>query len=173
MHDFHHTYLRVWADTRSTLILPRLHTGGVKTHRHRVHHENRWPQSSPTSGVRSHLQNHWLAYRRQRWPNTANPHLLITVATAPGTGPVSHAWERSLRGQAATPDRLRIDRQKIAAEQRLDGKLLLSGAKDGSVRLWDSFRKESQACIFERQQGMARKWQGTTDVGNDHVRSLW
>lgn len=53
----------------------------------------------------------WLAFRRQRWPNTANPHLLINIATAPGTGPVSHAWVTSLRGQAATADRLRIDRQ--------------------------------------------------------------
>ena len=50
-------------------------------------------------------------YRQARWPNTANPHLLISRRTAPGTGPVSHAWLRSLRGLPATLDRLRIDRQ--------------------------------------------------------------
>jgi hypothetical protein len=32
-------------------------------------------------------------------------------AAAPGTGPVSHAWLRSLRGLPATLDRPRIDRQ--------------------------------------------------------------
>jgi len=53
----------------------------------------------------------WLTSRQARWPNTANPHLLISRRTAPGTGPVSHAWLRSLRGLPATLDRLRIDRQ--------------------------------------------------------------
>ena len=53
----------------------------------------------------------WLTSRQARWPHTANPHLLISRRTAPGTGPVSHAWLRSLRGLPATLDRLRIDRQ--------------------------------------------------------------
>jgi hypothetical protein len=53
----------------------------------------------------------WFTTRQARWPNTANPHLLISRRTAPGTGPVSHAWLRSLRGLPATLDRLRIDRQ--------------------------------------------------------------
>src|SRR5580698_9694244 len=53
-----HPPVRVRGDTRSTLILPRLHTSGVKTHRHRAPHKNRRTQSSPTSGVRSHSQNH-------------------------------------------------------------------------------------------------------------------
>jgi integrase len=53
----------------------------------------------------------WLTSRQARWPDTANPHLLISRRTAPGTGPVSHAWLRSLRGLPATLDRLRIDRQ--------------------------------------------------------------
>jgi integrase len=68
-------------------------------------------QARPLDDLTRKVLEDWLAYRRQRWPNTANPHLLISVATAPGTGPVSHAWVRSLRGQAATLDRLRIDRQ--------------------------------------------------------------
>jgi site-specific recombinase XerD len=53
----------------------------------------------------------WLAYRQQRWPASTNPHLLISARTAPGTGPVSHSWVTNLQGLAATPDRLRIDRQ--------------------------------------------------------------
>ena len=68
-------------------------------------------QARPLDDLTRKLLEDWLAYRRQRWPNTANPHLLISIATAPGTGPVSHGWVRSLRGQAATLDRLRIDRQ--------------------------------------------------------------
>jgi hypothetical protein len=31
----------------------------------------------------------WLDHRRRRWPNTANPHLLISARTAVGLGPVS------------------------------------------------------------------------------------
>jgi hypothetical protein len=54
----------------------------------------------------------WLDYRRRRWPNTANPHLLISARTAVGLGPVSHPWAtRILRGLPATLERLRIDRQ--------------------------------------------------------------
>jgi hypothetical protein len=53
----------------------------------------------------------WLTYRRQGWPNTANPHLLISKQSALGHGPVSHRLVLNLRGLAATIERLRIDRQ--------------------------------------------------------------
>jgi len=55
----------------------------------------------------------WLGHRRARWPNTANPHLLINQMSANGTGPVSTIYfaKTALRGQAATLERLRVDRQ--------------------------------------------------------------
>ncbi len=54
----------------------------------------------------------WLDHRRRRWPNTANPHLLVSARTAVGLGPVSAAWVNPiLRGLPATIERLRIDRQ--------------------------------------------------------------
>jgi hypothetical protein len=55
----------------------------------------------------------WLDYRRTRWPDTANPHLLINQQSAMGTGPVSTIYHArtKLRGQAATLERLRVDRQ--------------------------------------------------------------
>jgi hypothetical protein len=55
----------------------------------------------------------WLDYRRTRWPNTANPHLLINQQSAMTTRPVSTFFfaQQQLRGQAATLDRLRVDRQ--------------------------------------------------------------
>jgi hypothetical protein len=55
----------------------------------------------------------WLGYRRTRWPDTATPHLLINQHSAMGTGPVSTIYfaKNKLRGQAATPERLRVDRQ--------------------------------------------------------------
>ncbi|MET7892540.1 hypothetical protein [Streptomyces mirabilis] len=54
----------------------------------------------------------WLTYRRQRWPNTANPHLLVNRQTALGTEPVSRLWlTNPVRHQAATLERLRVDRQ--------------------------------------------------------------
>jgi hypothetical protein len=55
----------------------------------------------------------WLSYRNTRWPCTANPHLLVNQMSANGTGPVSTIYfaKTALRGQAATLERLRVDRQ--------------------------------------------------------------
>ncbi|WP_225102054.1 hypothetical protein [Streptomyces sp. CoH27] len=54
----------------------------------------------------------WLDYRRQRRPDTAGPHLLINKQTALETGPISGvSVSAALRGQTATPERLRVDRQ--------------------------------------------------------------
>lgn len=54
----------------------------------------------------------WLDYRRTRWPNTANSHLLANQMTALETGPVSGHWiDAGFRGQDATLERLRMDRQ--------------------------------------------------------------
>jgi integrase len=55
----------------------------------------------------------WLSYRSARWPCTANPHLLINQMSANGTGSVSAIYfaKTALRGQAATLERLRVDRQ--------------------------------------------------------------
>src|SRR5260370_266533 len=55
----------------------------------------------------------WLSHRADRWPCTANPHLLINQMSANSTGPVSTIYfaKAALRGQAATLDRLRVDRQ--------------------------------------------------------------
>lgn len=55
---------------------------------------------------------HWLDHRRTRWPTTANPHLLVNMRTALGTGPVGGYWlNDTFRGYHATLDRLRMDRQ--------------------------------------------------------------
>ena len=54
----------------------------------------------------------WLGHRRSRWPNTANPHLLITQKTAVELGPVGKFWTtRATRNLTATLERLRVDRQ--------------------------------------------------------------
>lgn len=54
----------------------------------------------------------WLDHRRQRWPHTANRHLLMSRESALKLGPVSAVWVGiTLRGLPATIDRLRIDRQ--------------------------------------------------------------
>lgn len=61
----------------------------------------------------------WLSHRRERWPRTANPHLLVSSTSALGLGPVSHTWVLNLRGLPGTLERLRIDRQleeALAAE---------------------------------------------------------
>ncbi|MGH9121829.1 MAG: tyrosine-type recombinase/integrase [Acidimicrobiales bacterium] len=54
----------------------------------------------------------WLDHRRQRWPHTANRHLLISRVSALKVGPVSAPWVgRIVQGLPATIERLRIDRQ--------------------------------------------------------------
>ena len=54
----------------------------------------------------------WLAHRRDRWPKTANQHLVISFHTALGFGRVSAIYlAPALRGLPATLERLRIDRQ--------------------------------------------------------------
>ncbi|MCX5214679.1 hypothetical protein OG689_36405 [Kitasatospora sp. NBC_00240] len=58
------------------------------------------------------LLRDWLDYRRQRWPNTANLHLLINQQTATGISRASNHWiSAAMRGQDATLERLRVDRQ--------------------------------------------------------------
>lgn len=54
----------------------------------------------------------WLEHRRRRWPDTANPHLLINKQTALETGPITgDSAAAALRGQTATLEKLRADRQ--------------------------------------------------------------
>jgi len=66
----------------------------------------------PLDGFTTRLLRAWLEDRRARWPGTANPHLLINIQTALGTGPVSRTWvNAALRGHAATIEALRVDRQ--------------------------------------------------------------
>jgi len=66
----------------------------------------------PLDELTHQLLLEWLDHRGRRWPNTANPHLLISSQSAFGHGPVSAPWtNRILRGLTGTVERLRIDRQ--------------------------------------------------------------
>nr|WP_229867430.1 hypothetical protein [Streptomyces gelaticus] len=63
-------------------------------------------------GPPRHAVLDWLDHRRSRWPNTANPHLLITQKTAVELGPVGKLWTtRATRNLTVTLERLRVDRQ--------------------------------------------------------------
>ncbi|MGW6456436.1 hypothetical protein ACWF94_10985, partial [Streptomyces sp. NPDC055078] len=58
------------------------------------------------------LLTDWLDHRRHRWPSTANLHLLINNQTANATGRAGNHWiSAPMRGQDATLERLRVDRQ--------------------------------------------------------------
>lgn len=66
----------------------------------------------PLDDLTRQLLLSWLDHRAHLWPNTANPHLLINQQTAMETGAVSTFWaKKALRGQTATLERLRVDRQ--------------------------------------------------------------
>jgi integrase len=69
-------------------------------------------RSRPLDDLTYRVLSEWLNYRRQRWPHTANPHLLVTRESALKLGPVSAMWVGlTLRGLPGTIERLRIDRQ--------------------------------------------------------------
>ncbi|MDP8961945.1 MAG: hypothetical protein M3N32_10065 [Actinomycetota bacterium] len=69
-------------------------------------------QLRPLDDLTRHVLLAWLIYRRRRWPNTANPHLILSQQSAMETGPVSRPWMTdAFRGLAATLERLRVDRQ--------------------------------------------------------------
>jgi hypothetical protein len=66
----------------------------------------------PLDDLTHHTLMEWLDYRRTRWPNTANPHLLITQKSAVGHGPVGKLWAtEATRNLSANLERLRVDRQ--------------------------------------------------------------
>ncbi|MFD4835715.1 hypothetical protein ACFWPV_38635 [Streptomyces uncialis] len=53
-----------------------------------------------------------LDHRRSRWPDTADPHLLITQKTAVELGPAGKLWTtRATRNLNASLERLRVDRR--------------------------------------------------------------
>lgn len=68
-------------------------------------------RSRPLDELTHRILLDWLDHRRSRWPHTANPHLFISKESALHRGPVSATWILDLRGQPATLERLRIDRQ--------------------------------------------------------------
>ncbi|MFE2492405.1 hypothetical protein ACFXGR_56650 [Streptomyces mirabilis] len=70
-------------------------------------------RTRPLDELTLQLTQDWLEFRRLRWPGTANPHLLINKQTALGTGPIgkNSVAGPALRGQTATLERLRTDRQ--------------------------------------------------------------
>lgn len=69
-------------------------------------------RTRPMDDLTHQMLRDWLNHRRSRWPNTVNPHLIITQQTAMEAGPVSNAHlTDAFRGQTATLERLRIHRQ--------------------------------------------------------------
>jgi integrase len=66
----------------------------------------------PLDKLTRRLLLEWLSYRHQRWPNTANPYLIINKQSASATRPVNvNALTAPFRRQAATLEALRVDRQ--------------------------------------------------------------
>ena len=69
-------------------------------------------QSRPLDDLTRNLITGWLARRRERWPRTSSPYLLVNNQTAMTTRPVSENWLTSaFRGHGVTLEQLRVDRQ--------------------------------------------------------------
>jgi site-specific recombinase XerD len=69
-------------------------------------------QSRPLDDLTRNLILEWLDSRRERWPQTSSPFLLINNQTAMTTRPVSENWLAGMfRGLGITLEQLRVDRQ--------------------------------------------------------------
>ncbi|MCA2230050.1 site-specific integrase [Nonomuraea aurantiaca] len=65
----------------------------------------------PMGHITYALLTQYFRFRQDRWPNTANKHLIISMHTAHGTGPASGAWlNKMFRGTGVTLEALRLDR---------------------------------------------------------------
>jgi hypothetical protein len=71
--------------------------------------------SRPMGDLARKVLREWLEYREHRWPQTANPHLLVSRESALHLGPVSKTYLTRLRGLPATLEQLRIDCQLAEA----------------------------------------------------------
>ncbi|MGW3473416.1 integrase [Saccharopolyspora sp. NPDC000995] len=70
------------------------------------------PVIRPLDQLTHQLLLDWLEYRRRRWPETANPHLIINKQTASTTRAISgNALIAPFRRRAANLEALRVDRQ--------------------------------------------------------------
>ena len=69
-------------------------------------------QSRPLDDLTRKLILGWLDWRRERWPRTSSPFLLVNNQTAMTTRPVSENWLAGMfRGLGVTLEQLRVDRQ--------------------------------------------------------------
>lgn len=67
----------------------------------------------------------WLHYRAEQWPNSRNPHVLITDQTAAGAAPMSR-YGTGFRRVGITPRQLRQDRILDEATYTADPVILIS-----------------------------------------------
>ena len=69
-------------------------------------------QPRPLDDLTRRLILQWLDRRRERWPRTSSPFLLVNNQTAMTTRPVSENWLAGMfRGLGVTLEQLRVDRQ--------------------------------------------------------------
>jgi integrase len=125
----------------------------------------------PLDDLTYHILIEWLRHRRTRWPSTANPHLIINQRTALDDRPASKVWiTQALRGQAATLERLRVDRQLDEALTRGPDPLHLAavfGLDDKTaIRYADAAK---QILLTDAEQHATCSSQQSAAVASDHV----
>jgi hypothetical protein len=104
----------------------------------------------------------WLNHRRSRWPNTANPHLIVNQQTAMETEPISaNHMTDTFRGMTATLERLRMHRQldealalgpdplHLAAVFGIDPKTAIRYAEHAQALLTTAAEKQDPASSSE------------------------
>ena len=111
----------------------------------------------------------WLEHRRARWPNTANPHLLINQMSARNrAGQHRLLRHAALRGQAATLERLRIDRQLEEAIAHGPDPLHLAACSASTPRPRSATRSTPGSCSSQRPRNTTPPLQANPRVQSPH-----
>jgi hypothetical protein len=103
-------------------------------------------------------------------PRTANPHLIINQVSANGTGPVGTIYfaKTALRGQAATLERLRVDRQLQEALAHGPDPLLLAAMfgldPKTAIRYAENARQLLQTAAEEQDPSGSREPKGPNNL---------
>jgi hypothetical protein len=124
-------------------------------------------RTRPLDELTHRLLVEWLDYRRRRWPNTANRHLLLTRESAVNFSSISHSHiPLILRGLPGTIERLRIDRQLEEALVHGADPLHLAavfGISDSTAIRYASSARQLMECPSESQPVSSLRTQVSTE----------
>lgn len=124
-------------------------------------------RTRPLDDLTARLLNEWLDYRRGRWPNTLNRHLLLTRESAVNFGSICYSHiVKILHGLPGTIERLRIDRQLEEALAHSADPLHLAavfGISESTAIRYANSARQLMECPSESQPVSSSRTQVSTE----------